>query len=880
MLYYYDEFFDPEKKRPMKKLLLLLSCIVVFELVSQKMYASHIVGGEMSYTCLGNDQYQITLKVYRDCFNGQASYDNPTTITICNQNGLYTTVNVTFPGSDTLDNNPGDPCLIVPPGICVEEAVFITTVTLPPVDGGYSLIYARCCRNLLVGNIFDPTNTGAAYIATIPDTSLAVCNSSPYYNNFPPTVICVNKPFVFDHSATDPDGDSLVYQLCAPYIGGDAFNPYPVPAPCPPYGFVTFVSPYSITDPMGGSPPMNIDPVTGLLTVTPNTVGNFVVGVCVEEYRDGVLIGEHKRDFQFNVVECTPAVLASTPNVINDCASYTVTFQNNSFGATTYHWDFGVSGMTNDTSNLFSPTFTFPDTGVYVVTLIANPGTTCGDTTTATVYIYPTLHGQMAAPDGCVGNPVQFFDQSTSNFGTIDNWHWAFGDGGTSTLQNPSHSYSSEGTYTVQFVVQTDLGCVDTITETVVIYPSPTTNVVPDDTIICSLDVVQLMASGSGNIVWQPDYNLSNNNIANPVASPDVTTTYTVTVSNNFGCYAQDSVKITVFDSVSVDAGEDTTICPGGVVQLNGSSDGTVFQWSPTSGLSNPNIANPVATPGGTTTYVLTSHIGSCTGSDAITIFVKPVPSVSAGPDKSICEGESVQLEGSGATDYTWSPTIGLSDPNIPNPIASPTSTTEYIVSATDSEKCPLIVTDSMTVSVIPKPDIIITEDTSIILGTCLDLSITGGVSYQWTPGTGLDNATSATPIACPTDSTMYYVTITTADGCIYTDSVSVGIRLDPIVIFPTAFSPNDDGKNDYFRPVILGLAQLDIFRVYNRWGELVFEHNGVNVTGGPLSTSDSWDGDFKGEKQPVGVYVYYLKGVASATGKSIELKGNFTLVR
>jgi gliding motility-associated-like protein len=868
----------------MKKNLLLIGSFCVLLFLSADVRASHIVGGEMSYECLGNNQYFITLKVYRDCYNGLAGYDNPTNIFIWNAScQLISTLPVPFPGSDTLDNNPGNPCLIVPPGICVEEAIFTYTVTLPPTPGGYTMAYVRCCRNSLIQNILDPSNTGGSYIATIPDTSLAECNSSPIYNNFPPTVICVNTPFTFDHSATDPDGDSLVYELCAPYVGADAFNPYPNPPTCPPYPFVTYVNPYSASNPMGGSPPLAIDPATGWMTGTPNTTGNFVVGVCVKEYRNGELLSEHKRDFQFNVVECTPSVVASTPTVINNCSAYTVNFENNSTGGNTYHWDFGVPGLTNDTSNVFQPSYTYPDTGVYTVTLIVNPGTTCGDTITATVYIYPTLHVQMAAPDGCEGNPVQFYDQSTTAFGDINTWGWNFGDGGTSSVQNPTHSFANTGTYTVTFYAETDLGCVDTIVETVVIYPSPTTEAIPDDTTICALDAIQLFASGTGNFVWQPDYNLSNNTIANPMAGPDVTTTYTVTVSNQFGCFDQDSVKITVFDSVGVFAGSDTTICPGGSVQLNGTG-GLVFQWTPSAGLSNPTIPNPVATPQVTTTYVLNSSIGSCTGSDDITIFVKPVPVVFAGDDQTICGGEFVQLLATGCTDYSWAPSTGLSDPGIPNPIANPSVTTTYTVSATDVNACPIIATDEVTINVIPEPQIITSPDTAIILGTCTNgmfvSVIPAASSYQWNPAIGLDNPASETPVACPTDPTTYVVTITTAEGCVYYDSVKVDIRLDPILEFPTAFSPNDDGKNDYFRPVILGLARLNEFRVYNRWGEEVFSRTGLDVAGGPLPVSDSWDGTFKGKEQPVGVYVYYLTGIASATGKTIDRKGSVTLVR
>lgn len=358
-----------------------------------------------------------------------------------------------------LDNNPGNACLIVPPGICVEEADFVTTITLPPLPGGYTAVYQRCCRNVITVNIIEPSNTGSSYVTTIPDTSFALCNSSPYFNNYPPTVICVDQSFSFDHSATDPDGDSIVHQLCAPYMGASAFNPYPVPAFPPPYGFVIYQVPYTADDPMGGNPPMGINPATGLLTVTPSTLGNFEVGVCAMEYRNGNFLGEHKRDFQFNVVQCGIILTASTPDPVNDCSGYTISFINNSIGGNIFHWDFGVPGITGDTSNLFSPTFTFPDTGVYTVTLSVNPGDTCNASATSTVYVFPVLNCSFIASNGMTNQVLPFIDQSTATFGSINSWLWDFGDGTYSNIQNPNHTYQTPGDYTVVLTVTTTLGC-------------------------------------------------------------------------------------------------------------------------------------------------------------------------------------------------------------------------------------------------------------------------------------------------------------------------------------------------------------------------------------------------------------------------------------
>ncbi len=874
----------------MKKYLRFILCIAIVGLQPVISKASHIVGGEMIYECLGNNEYLITLKVYRDCFNGTAAYDNPTNVFIFDANGnIVATLPIPFPGSDTLPNNSGNPCLVVPPGICVEEAIFQYNVFLDPSPGGYTMIYQRCCRNYSIDNILSPDNTGATYLGYIPDPDLAECNSSPYFNNFPPPLICLAEPLVFDHSATDPDGDSLVYSICDPYLGASSLNPYPNPPGPPPYSFVTFIAPYSSSNPMGGSPSLAIDPATGQLTVTPTATGQFVVGICVSEYRNGQFLDEHKRDFQFNVAQCIGPQASidggsntiDNPAVFNSCQTYTFTFPNNSSNATNYFWDFGVLSSSSDTSSDMNPTFTFPDTGLYHIILYVNPGSTCADTAYGDVYVYPFFTAAMSAPDGCVGQPVQFGDVTTSNYTEVNSWHWDFGDGDTANVQNPSNIYDEAGSYTVTLIAGNEAGCIDTISEVVNIFPSPTINAIPDDTIICKLDQIQLnaAATGASNFNWEPNYNLSNTSISNPLAGPDVTVTYTVSISNSFGCVAMDSVHIEVYDTVIAHAGSDTTICPGGSVQLNGSG-GINFQWAPPNGLSSTTISNPVASPASTTSYIFITWVGSCTAADTVTVFVKPFPNIVAGPDVSICQGASVEISATGGTSYSWSPPGTLDNPNISNPVASPLVTTTYTVSATNVNDCPFVGQDSLTVSIIPIPPIFISPDTTIILGTYTTLSITGGASYIWVPSDGLDNPTSATPIASPDQTTTYIVYITTADGCPAIDSVTITVNPNPLVEFPTAFSPNGDARNNYFRPLILGLAHLDEFRIFNRWGEEVFAISNVNVIGGPLPDNLSWDGTYKGEPQPVGVYVYYLKGIASATGLTIAKQGNLTLVR
>lgn len=843
-------------------------------------FASHIIGGELSYECNGNNSYQVTLKVYRDCYNGQAPYDNPTYIFIYDNttNQLYTSLSITFPGSDQLPNSTGDPCLIVPPNICVEEAIFTKQVNLPPTVGGYRMIYQRCCRNSTIANIVDPANTGGTYEATIPGSALAVCNSSPYFVNFPPTIICINTPFVFDHSAVDPDGDDLVYELCYPYDGASSFNPQPTPGSPPVnYNNINFLAPYSYDNPMGGAPPMAIDPVTGELTVTPTAVGQYVVGVCVSEYRNGDLLSVHRRDFQFNVTNCNNASASinggsntvNSPALFNSCDGFTFYFPNNSNNATSYHWDFGVPGLTNDTSNLEVPVYTFPDTGIYVVTLIANPGSTCGDTAYGIVYVYPVLDGEFLFPNGCVIDSLQFTDQSTCGVGNINYWYWSFGTFGNSLEQNPVFAFDTTGTYYVQLIVGTDLGCLDTTFGFITIHEKPEATAYPD-TIICSLDTIQLSGSGIGDYNWSPAYGLNSNTLQTPLASPNVNTHYDLTVTNQWGCSDTASVQINVYDTVIAFAGNDTTICPGDVLQLNGTGS-VYFNWSPAAGLSDPTIPNPQAQPGASVTYVMTTFIGSCVDADTLQILVKPNPSIEANSDQTICIGDSAFLTACCGTVYSWNPFNSVDNPSAQSTFAHPTATTVYHLQASDSNSCPVIVHDSVIVYVIDPLPLIVTPDTIIYLGTSATLHVYGAQTYFWTPPDYLSDPYINNPVATPVETTVYTVNAITEEGCPLTATLKVGVIEDPLVVFPSAFTPNSDGLNDQFLPVVFGLFESESFKIFNRWGQMIFSSKDFKA---------GWDGTFEGKEEAMGTYVYLLSGKSLTTGKNYFLKGNVVLLR
>jgi len=473
----------------MKKLVALvifLGCLITTR-------ATHIIGGELYYDCLGGNTYRITLKVYRDCFLGQAPYDDPAKITVWSGVGAYMQViEVPFPGSTNVPFITSNPCFQAPANVCVEQAIYQTTVTLQGSPSGYIFAYQRCCRNNTIVNLVDPGNTGATYIEQVPASDL--CNSSPRFTNFPPIALCIGEPLVFDHSATDPDGDSLVYQLCSSYEGATPQDPEPLVTSNPPFSPITFQPPYSSGYPIASVPPAAIDPVTGQLTVMPTQLGQYVVGVCVLEYRNGVLIGTHTRDFQFNVTNCLsnvqsvealPAGFVVAGNVYESCDGLTVPFENNSVNGSYYFWDFGVPVVTSDTSEAFEPSYTYGSTGTYTIMLVANPGYFCADTDYVTIHIREKMDIDFIPPPGqCIDlNSFNFAATGLIPAGTAFTWDFApAGVPATSNAQNPTNiHFNTPGIYPITLAADYD-GCLDTAIHDITVYGHPTVTIDVDTT--------------------------------------------------------------------------------------------------------------------------------------------------------------------------------------------------------------------------------------------------------------------------------------------------------------------------------------------------------------------------------------------------------------
>ena len=451
-------------------------CFFIFIIFHvNKSSATHIVGGEMNYMWLGNDNYEITLTVYRDCYNGQAAFDNPAFIGIYDGNGnLVDNISAFITWQQPVANIINSPCLIPPTNICYEVAQYVITTVLPGGVGAYTISYQRCCRNYSIINLANVQSTGVTYTAQVTDPSIAAVNSNPVFNEWPPTFICKDAPFTFDHSASDPDGDSLVYELSYPYEGGDQVNRAPNPPAPPPYSPVTFLSPYSVNNPFGGVP-LQINSITGEIKATPNNQGQYVYGIRVKEFRNGIYLGETRRDYQVNVVSCPQITVASIFSPTIACGSLDAAFINNSYNASTYRWDFGDFSTTTDTSTEKNPTYTYPSIGDYYAQLIAysSINVLCNDTTEGLVHVYPEFLASNYVTNQHCSNVFSFFDQSSGLSGYSTYWLWSFGDGTRSSVKNPTHTFASPGEYEVMMTASADSACLDTAYQKVFVLQNP-----------------------------------------------------------------------------------------------------------------------------------------------------------------------------------------------------------------------------------------------------------------------------------------------------------------------------------------------------------------------------------------------------------------------
>ena len=859
--------------------------------------AAHLKGGWIQYEYLGDgtaansSRYRITVRQYLDCNSNAGQRDGRVFLGIFNgaSNALIETIPITLSGTDNPDKTTYDPCLSSKPKVCYIIDRYTTEIDLPNIPEGYSMSVQRCCRIANIANVGAISATiGVSYTNTIPGTINSVSyakNSSPVFAQKDTAIVCFNAPFNFDFGATDADGDSLSYSFCSGVIGGStgAGGQQPNPPTNPPYGGVPYQPPFSGLVPMSSS--VTINPTTGIISgIAPGITGEYIVAVCASEFRNGVKIGETRKEIHIQVADCSLSAADLKPTYIT-CDGFTLTFQNESPGlVNNYLWDFGVTNSNTDISTDPTPTYTYADTGTYRLKLkVTNTGG-CQDSAFAEVRIYPGFAPDFTVTGSCYLNEYSFKDATFSRYGVVDSWRWNFGDNtstaDTSIAKDSVWKYPAPVNTNVSLIVTNSKGCIDTITKPFSVLDKPLLNLAFKDTLICSIDTLPLIANvGAGIVNWTPDITgsltrISNRNIANPLVYPVDTTRYIVTVNNN-GCINSDTVTVNVLDFIAVDAGPSATICQTDTIQLQTVSDALSYQWTSASGAPVDPVKFPKLAPLQDETYYVTANLGYCQARDSVRIRVAPYPRVNIGPDTTICFGSRLNLPASiVGSAFRWSPTNSMINANTLNPLAGPSRSTAYTLTVTDTLGCNKPVSDTIIVRVVPPIEVNAGSDTVALPDQPLQLNASGTGSFNWTPMTGLSEPTVANPIltlAAGTDSITYRVRVTGEAGCYGEDDITVRVFSGgPQLFIPTAFTPNGDGRNDVLRPVAVGINQLVYFSIFNRWGQQIFYTNELNK---------GWDGTFKGEPQPAGTYVFQAEGI-DYLGNRVYKKGTAVLIR
>ena len=570
------------------------------------------------------------------------------------------------------------------------------------------------------------------------------------------------------------------------------------------------------------------------------------------------------------------------------CANVAIDFTNtgSTGGNWSYAWNFGP-GSSPATSTAQNPTGVLYTSGGSKTVTFTISDQNCTQTSTQSITINetPVANFTSTAPQ-CTGLPVNF-----TNTGSSANvsWGWTFGNGAspaTDIVENPSGVvYSTAGIKTVTLTItNVNTSCSVTATTTINIFQTPTAQFLSSAP-QCAGAAVTFTNTGTSGSNWQYDWDFGTD--ATPAISTSEnpggvlyssagskTVTFTISDAN---CSNTTTQAININPLPYAEAGADTTICANRTVVLGSDSSvsGVTYNWSPSSTLDNAASANPTASPTAqvtTYTVTVTANGTGCRNSDQVTITMLPPLQANAGPDVEICMNDSKQI-GAGHVEgqfYQWTPSTGLSDASVSNPVANPSQTTTYTVVITDTTGCDAI-TDNVTVTVHDLPSANAGADDSITAGASIQLVGTGGLQYTWTPEAGLSNANIFNPVAAPDSSTDYVLTVTDLFGCKNTDTVRITvINFAKPYWLPSSFTPDGNGHNDVFIVRGGGFVTFE-FSIYNRYGELVFISKTID---------QGWDGSTKlGDDTPPDAYVWRLTGVLN-DGTKVDDKGLVNLVK
>ena len=758
--------------------------------------ATHIVGGEIGYRCLGGNQYEITLRVFRDCFNANptALFDDPGIIGVYASNGLrLSNISLRPIGNDTLREGLDSCYTSFINSVCVHTTVYKSVITLNPRVGGYHFVYQRCCRNTTISNIVNPTEAGATYDILLTEAAMQKCNSSPVVNSWPPVYVCANQELNVNSAATDVNNDSIAYKLCAPLVGGTLQRPQPIPPTAPPFQPVIWLSPtYSLANVLGGNNPLTIDVNTGIMKGVPPVLGQFVVAVCLEEYDRSTknLLSVVRRDFQYNVVNCSvPQATFEAPKEV--CVDSKLTLKQSTPGAKSVEWYLGEPGAEKLIAKGDSVNLTFTAAGKNRITLYYEKGTACQSTFSAVIdavaidIISTPLAGQNSVV--CRGSnfEVNIQNKQVNRSLTYD---WQTNGNLVSGQGSSLATFKMDAPTLITLNLSNALGCKSTLIFPVDIHASIQSNI--NTGVQLCRDVATVTNENFNKNLsynWLPKNGLSNPNIGNPVITLNSSQIYSVKITNpETKCDTTISFSAIV-KPFGADPGIDSlsTVCYNVGKQINPKFNNTlIYSWSPAKGLSETTKGNPTVILKESMSYTvkIQNPASGCDTIITVRVEVSPMlPVVELDTTLDFCPGipKRVNLPESSLVTYLWSPSTGLDNVNVANPTFTLKNNQIYTVKITDPKtNCNLVW--KVTAQVSPEATISAGRDTSLCNYGPYTLTATSSIplSFQWSRlpdfSNNLGNQATLKRDTFSRGENTFYFKATDAKGCFWRDTVVI----------------------------------------------------------------------------------------------------------
>ena len=569
------------------------------------------------------------------------------------------------------------------------------------------------------------------------------------------------------------------------------------------------------------------------------------------------------------------------------CNPLTVRFRATTKSRSSFVWDFNDGTTIISSDSVISHTYTVP--GIYVPKMILKDAAGCSVPITGPDTIIVSGVSASFAADRqllCSNGTIQFSNSSVSN-DIITGYAWDFGDGTTSALASPSHFFTAEGLYIVKLKTLTAMGCIDSISSItpikVVRTPSVSISQTPDG-------CVPLIKNFTGNLLnadtaaiswsWQASNGISSALQTMNAVQFATAGNYSIQLlaTNSSGCRDTAQSAFAAYAIPLVNAGADISICKGAPRSLVATGAAS-YSWTPSSGLSCTQCAAPNASPLQETNYIVTgTSAQGCINKDSVKVSVQLPFKMQFSRGDTLCVGESVTLSANGAASYAWSPASGLSNTTAASVKASPGATTRYTVVGTDAPGC-FKDTAYFPVEVYPIPMVEAGNDRTINVGQSITLTPTMSAdvtALNWTPTGSIFRSRFPSIEIKPKQTTQYKVEAVNPGGCTASDMVTVTVLCNGANVFiPNTFSPNGDGSNEMFFPRGTGLFTIKSAKIFNRWGELVFESNNMK----PNDAFGGWNGTYKGKQLPSDVFVYVMEIICD-NNEVLVYKGDVALIR